>query len=187
MFQISEFIDVILMTLGVGYIFMDIIRKPMHEYDPLAPKDTWTDLKYACLITAPGVIFHELAHKLAAMSLGLEATFHAAYNWLFFGIFLKLIGSGFIFFVPGYVSISNIASPLQSAYVAFAGPALNGILYLVAVQVLNSKRPTNFKHVYFWELTKRINGFLFIFNMLPFFFFDGAKVFGGLFQYLTTV
>ncbi len=182
MFILQEFIDVILMTLGVGYIFMDIMRRPVIEdYDPLNPKlNKRNDLAFACLVTAPAVILHELMHKLVALAFGLEATFHAAYGWLVLGMILKAVGSGFVFFVPGYVAISGLATHLQSAFIAFAGPGTNGALYLLASFMLKQKQKSP-NHVFFWALTKRINGFLFLFNMIPFAFFDGYKVFEGLY------
>lgn len=180
MFALQEFIDVIFMSIGVGYIFMDIFTRPKPEFDPLS-YSRWDDLRFAVSVTAPAVIAHELAHKLVALSYGLQATFHAAYGWLGFGVLLKYLGTGFIFFVPGYVSISGIASNLQLALVAFAGPFLNLLLYLLAILVLKSeKRP---RRIYYWVLTRKINGFLFIFNMLPIFGFDGLKVYTGLFNH----
>ena len=122
-----EIIDIIIMTLGVGFIFKDIFvvhKIPVGEkYDPLLHRpNRMENLKLAVLITAPAVIFHELAHKFAALYYGLEATFHAAYGWLGFGILLKLLNSGFIFFVPGYVTHSSAALPLHTGVNAFAVP-----------------------------------------------------------------
>ncbi len=183
MFSLNELIDVVFMTLGVGYIFVDMFKRPIEDYDPLhSHKFSRNDLWFACLVTAPAVILHELMHKLVALYFGLSATFHAAYGWLAFGIIMKWLNTGLVFFVPGYVSISGVAGPLQSAAIAFAGPATNGILYLVASYMVKHNRKKS-EHVYFWALTKSINGFLFLFNMIPFAIFDGAKVFGGLWLY----
>jgi len=174
-FTLRELFDVLIMTLAVGYIFMDLFRKQPIGFDKNA-------FLFACLVTAPALIVHELAHKFFALGFGLEATFHAAYFWLILGIILKMMRFGFIFFVPAYVSIGNGAvPPLESALIAFAGPALNLVLFIVAWALLKQKRMKRNTFI-FLQVTKQINLFLFIFNMLPIPFFDGMKVYQGLFR-----
>lgn len=178
MFSLGELFDVILMTLAVGFIFMDMFKD---SHLGLGKNAFW----FACLVTAPAIIFHELAHKFVALGFGLEATFHAAYFWLILGVALKLMRSGFIFFVPGYVSIgAGVAAvqPLAMALIAFAGPFLNLVLYFVSVLWLRQKRLKK-RTFMFLHVTKQINLFLFIFNMLPIPFFDGMKVYSGLFGF----
>jgi Zn-dependent protease len=173
-FTLAEFIDLILMTVGVGFIFMDFFTIPR------VVKFDWRALGWACLVTAPAVILHELAHKFTAMAFGVDATFHAAYLFLALGIVLKLVRSPFIFFVPGYVTIPAALPLLPMALTAFAGPALNGILYLLAVFVMENKRMQKTGRL-FWMFTRRINGLLFVMNMLPLPGFDGLKVYQALF------
>src|SRR5574341_414940 len=174
-FTLRELFDVLIMTLAVGYIFMDLFRRQPIGFDKNA-------FFFACLVTAPALIVHELAHKFFALGFGLEATFHAAYFWLILGIVLKMMRFGFIFFVPAYVSIGNGAvPPLESALIAFAGPALNLVLFIVAWALLKQKRMKRNTFI-FLQVTKQINLFLFIFNMLPIPFFDGMKVYQGLFK-----
>ncbi len=178
-FTLRELFDVIIMTLAVGYIFMDMFRLHPMGFDKRA---FW----FACLVTAPALIAHELAHKFVALSFGLEATFHAAYLWLALGVILKLIRFNFIFFVPAYVSIGAAGMsvlPSQSALIAFAGPFLNLVLFVVAWASLKQRRLKRNTFM-FLQVTKQINLFLFIFNMLPIPFFDGMKVYEGLFQAL---
>ncbi len=182
--SLQEIFDLVFMTLVVGYIFMDYFKKPVEIFDPLKPRRfDWENLKFACLITAPAIILHELGHKFTALALGLDATFHAAYTWLGIGVFLKLIG-GFIFFVPGYVSMPA-SSPFNSMITAGAGPLMNLIIFLTAFLVLRfykSPDPTVFALL---VLTKKINLFLFGLNMIPIGMFDGAKVLKGLIQILS--
>jgi Zn-dependent protease len=172
---LRELLDILIMTVAVGYIFMDFLRLPRQTYG-----FDWKQLWLACLVTAPALIFHELAHKFTAILFGAQATFHAAYTFLVIGIVLKLVHSPIIFFVPGYVEIPASLLPLQSALVAFAGPALNGVLYLVAKYVTTQNATRSRRWLFFWHMTQRINGFLFIFNMLPIPGFDGLKVYQGL-------
>ncbi len=175
-FTLKELFDVLIMTLAVGYIFMDLFRKQPIGFDKNA-------FFFACLVTAPALIVHELAHKFIALSFGLGATFHAAYFWLALGIILKMLRFGFIFFVPAYVSIGQgvAVPPLSFALIAFAGPALNLALFIVAWALLKQRRLKRNTFI-FLQVTKQINLFLFIFNMLPIPFFDGMKVYQGLYN-----
>ncbi len=202
LFTLQEFIDLIIMTLGVGFIFMDsfglrqqIIKVKSYEDDPVAYYQSyykkkiagfhWNNLWIACLITAPAVIFHEFAHKIVAISYGMQATFHAAYFWLVFGIIMKYV-AGFVFFVPGYVTHTGAATPLQEAVIAFAGPALNFLFWFSCWIILKFRLFTiSTRTMQILAATRYINGFLFIFNMIPIGPFDGAKVFDGLMQYIT--
>ena len=177
----SEIIDVFVMTAVVGYIFMDLFK--LHRTEIIMGFD-WQGFKFACLVTAPALTLHELAHKFVAISYGMQATFHAAYTWLGLGVIMKLLHFGFIFFVPAYVSIGCAAEPcvlkpLSGAVIAFAGPAANLLIFLVCWALLknpNLKRSTRI----ILYISKQINLFLFIFNMLPIPMFDGFKVYQGL-------
>lgn len=184
-----EILDLIIMTLGVGFIFKDVfIIQPLppkgEAYDPLIHRPSRIEnFKLAILVTAPAIIFHELAHKFVAILYGLQATFHAAYGWLGLGILLKLLNTGFIFFVPGYVTHSGAATALQNAAIAFAGPALNLILWIGAWILLKRKEKYSAKAFMILTLTKKINMFLFFFNMIPLGFFDGGHAVEGLIQH----
>ncbi len=173
---LREILDILIMTVAVGYIFMDSFRKPEHRFS-----FDWKILWFSCIVVAPGLILHELAHKFVALSFGLEAVFHAAYTWLGIGIALKLLNAGLIFFIPGYVQISGGTSTGAHALVAFAGPALNLVMYLIA-RVILQRTELKQRTFLFWTVTKQLNGFLFIFNMLPIPLFDGWSVYRGIWQ-----
>lgn len=179
----QEIIDAVVMSFAVGFIFSGIFKRPVPEdYDPLKEHKygfQWRDLQFAILIAAPGIIFHELAHKIVALAFGLSATFHAAYLWLGIGVVLKLMNFPFLFFVPAYVSIYGQASPLIHSLIAFAGPGTNLVLWLGALFLMKTKMVKK-KYYQALFLTSRINMFLFIFNMLPIPLFDGYTVFQGL-------
>ena len=185
LFTFSEFFDIVAMTAIIGYIFSDLFKKPVaHDYDPLTHFKAGFDVenfKFAAMITAPAIILHELGHKFVALGFGLEAQFQAA--WLFLGLALlmKLMNFGFIFIVPAYVSIIGRATPMEFGLIAFAGPAVNLILWLLAAFALKRNLFPR-KYDTALGLTSKINMFLFIFNMLPIPGFDGSKVFMGLIQ-----
>jgi len=178
----GELFDMAVMTAVVGFIFMDFFKRPVENYDPLIHYKVgfnWNDFLFACLVVAPAIILHELAHKFVALSYGLSATYQAAYFFLGLGLIMKLMRFGFIFFVPAYVSIIGRATPLQFSIIAFAGPLMNLILWVISWFVVK-KNLVKRKYIPALVLTSRINMFLFIFNMLPIPGFDGFKVFSGL-------
>jgi hypothetical protein len=131
--SIHEIIDLIIMSIAVGYILMGIFRFKRRDKKEAF---NWQALKFSIIVSAPALILHELGHKFVALAYGLEPTFHAAYAWLGIGIALKLLRTGFIFFIPAYVNICptgqcNVPASAMSA-IAFAGPAMNLILFLGA-------------------------------------------------------
>jgi len=171
LFTLREFIDIIVMIAAVGFIFRDMFK----SHGEFTRNSFW----FACAVTAPALIIHEIAHKFVALAFGLQATFHAAYGWLGLGIILKLVNFGFIFFVPAYVSIEGAASDLASALIAGSGPFFNLFLFITAWLLLKQKKLKT-RSFLLLQATKQINLFLFIFNMLPLPFFDGFKFYVGL-------
>ena len=188
LFSLAEVVDIIIMTLAFGFIFKDVFKAPQTNnahYDPLKALKTQKsdDFKFAILVTAPAIIFHEFGHKFVALAFGLKAVFHAAYTWLAIGIGLKLFMPGFIFFVPAYVAVTGSAQPWVFALTSFAGPAINLILFLACHIALKLDKVPK-KYLKAIGLTRMINGFLFVFNMLPIPMFDGFGVYSNIFKYL---
>jgi Zn-dependent protease len=182
-----ELIDLVIMTAALGFIFKDIFKKPSEPYEPLTyykKRFDFESFKFAIMVTAPAIILHELAHKFVALAYGLAAVFHAHYFFLGVGILLKLLNFGFIFFIPGYVMYSTLATNFQTAAIAIAGPLVNLLLWLGSAFMLKQKNIKK-KYIPLLFLTKRINMFLFIFNMLPIQPFDGGHFFHALIQALT--
>ena len=175
LFTIREVFDILIMILAVGFIFKDVFK----NNDKLAHNA----FLFACLVTAPALIAHELAHKFVAIAYGLQATFHAAYGWLAIGILLKLISFNFIFFVPAYVSVEGTATHLASALISVSGPFLNLLLFFGAWLLLKRNKLKT-SHYILLQATKQINLFLFILNMLPLPFFDGFKFYQGIYYLL---
>ena len=184
LFTLREIIDLVIMSGALGYIFMTYIPR-QHSYLAQTQQFNWEDFKLALYITVPAIMLHELMHKFIALALGVkDAIFHASYFGLFLGVFLKLIHSPFIMFVPGYVAITG-ASALQNTLTAFAGPAANLLLFAGAKIMLDRKKRLTRNQALLLYLTKQINLFLFIFNMLPIPPFDGSKVFAGIYTLIT--
>jgi Zn-dependent protease len=183
-FTVREFLDVIVMTLAVGYIFSDLLSRFRPVKDPLLEYAkgtfTWENLKFSIFATVPAVLLHELAHKFLAIYFGMQATFHAAYYWLGLGVILKMMSFPFIFFVPAFVSITGVGSVLQHSLVAFAGPATNALIWLLSSLLMKVKSNRRYYPLLF--LTGKVNMFLFILNLLPIPSFDGFTFFSGLYD-----
>lgn len=176
------------MTGVLAYIFMDILPSPARARDPLEmftkkKKQSFEQFIFAAGVVATGIVLHELAHKFVAIALGQDAVFHASYKFLALGVLLKLIHFPVLFFVPGYVSIIGASSPFEHAITAFAGPFMHLLLFGIAWLMLSQKALTPKKPEMrmFLALTKRINLWLFILNMLPIPGFDGFGVFSSIF------
>ncbi|MDO8556809.1 MAG: M50 family metallopeptidase [Nanoarchaeota archaeon] len=180
-----EVLYFLVLTVATGFIFMQSVVRPRTEFDaePHYGFD-WSAFKLAVMAAAPAVVIHELFHKFVALGFGLSASFEIWGFGLFLGIILKLIGSPFILFAPGYVAISGISSPIQSFFISFAGPFANLLLFIIAWYLLEHARRLTRTQATVLYLTKQINLFLFIFNMLPIPPLDGFQVFTSLFRIL---
>lgn len=185
-----EIFDMLLMIGVVGFIFMDAFTAPtplQKEGDELAKylkrksSFNWNNFWFAAMVTAPAIILHELGHKITALSFGSTAIFNAAYIWLGVAVILKLVKFPFIFFVPAYVRITGALTASQSAWIAFAGPGVNLLLFIISWIVVKTQKLKNQK-LHFWVLTKNINLFLLIFNLIPIPGFDGFTVFSNLWK-----
>lgn len=181
---IGEIIDIIIMTVAIGYIFSDFFRRePLEGYDPLKyyKKPLMIEnIKFAAMIAAPAIILHELAHKFIAIIFGATATLHAPYLWYAIVILLKLMRFPLLFFVGGYVS-HTLLPPLESSIVAISGPLTNLILWLACLAMIKY-RLIDRKYYKIIVPIGKLNMFLFIFNMIPLPGFDGYNFITDLFR-----
>ncbi|NTV23854.1 MAG: site-2 protease family protein, partial [Nanoarchaeota archaeon] len=144
MFYVSELIDLVIMTLAIGYIYSGFIKRKPHEgYDPIEyykKPSQWEEVKLGIMIAAPAVVLHELSHKFVAMGFGAVAILGAPLQWYAFAILLRLINSPILFLVGGYVSIRTPLPPLESAAVSIAGPLMNFIIYGIIYAMLKNRK-----------------------------------------------
>ena len=181
-----ELIDILIMSLAIGYIFSGLLKKPVPEdYDPLKSNDAkkmlWENVKFAVIVAAPAVVLHELAHKFIAMAFGAEAVLFAPYGWYLLIVLLKAINFPLLFFVGGLVVHTSLP-PLQSAFVSLAGPLTNFFIWLILFFGLKNKLIPKKYRLIAIPLAK-ISLFLAIFNMIPIPGFDGFNFFTELFKF----
>ncbi len=181
--SLIEIFYIIIATLVTGYIFTGLFPRVSKKdiLDSYIKGFDWSEFGFACLVAAPGIILHEMGHKFVAMGFGLSANFQISPLGLIIGIVLKLFGSGFILLAPGYVIISG-ANAFQGVISAFAGPFVNLFLWILGILIVKYFHNMSRRQSIFWSLTKEINKWLFIFNMIPIPPLDGSKVLIPLFK-----
>ena len=171
------------MAFAIGFIFSDFFkREPSEGYDPIKfyqRSSMFQNIKYAAMIAAPAVVFHELAHKFVAMGFGATATLRAPYTLYAIVILMKLMRFPLLFFVGGYVEHTALP-PLESAFVSVAGPLTNFIIWGAIFMIIHF-RLVDRKYYKILAPMAKINLFLGVFNMLPIPGFDGFHFFRSLF------
>tara|TARA_Y100000310_G_scaffold283455_1_gene305425 strand:- start:2946 stop:3494 length:549 start_codon:yes stop_codon:yes gene_type:complete len=178
MLSLSEILSLAVMTVALGYIFSGFIKKPRGPFE-IEKKFSLDDLWFAAIVAAPAVILHEFGHKFVAIALGYTATFHVYWFGLGLGIVLKLISSPLMILAPAFVSIPAGVSAFEGFLIALAGPFVNLLLFFVSWYVLKNHKVSH-KVAVGLAISKKLNLFLFIFNMIPFPPLDGYHVFTNL-------
>jgi len=177
--SLAEIINLIVITFVLGYIFSGFLPRQRNVLEARGWFD-WEDLKFAAIVAAPAVILHELGHKFVAIAFGLAATFYVFWLGLGLGVILKLVGSPFLFLAPAYVAIPPGATALQSFLIAFAGPGMNLLLWGLSALMLKYRTHASHKEMLGWAVSKKLNLFLFWFNLIPLPPLDGYAVLNGL-------
>lgn len=173
-----EIFDLIILVIALGYIFSGFVKKPKDILEQYAKKFSWDDVWYAAMVVSPAVILHELAHKGVGLFFGFDSVVHISVFGLLLGAGLRYFKSPIVFFVPAFVSSTAAHSmPTQFAVLALAGPATNFALYWISEFLFISRKWPKWNHAFI--VSKQVNLWLFILNMIPIGIFDGAKVLAG--------
>lgn len=167
--SIGEIISLVVMTVVLGYIFTGYIIRDQIGF-------SWKGLKFAMIVAAPAVILHEFGHKFVAMAFGHSATFFVYWWGLGLALILKLVNSPLLILAPAYVSIPAGVPAFDGFWIAFAGPLVNLSLFGLSWMMLKYRKNMKQKEMIGWTISKRLNLFLFIFNMIPIAPLDGSKV-----------
>ena len=119
-------------------------------------------------------IIHELAHKISAEYYGLEAHYKANVIMLLISLAASL--TGYLFFLGGAVVIEGGPyDKKENGIIAMAGPLSN---ITIAAIIVSIKFFTYLLPIEpFLDALFLMNALIAIYNMLPFYIFDGKKVF----------
>ena len=170
-FSAQEKKDLIISWLTLSLAFAVVINPVFFNISNL-----FFSLPIALLAVGTGFVFHELAHREAAKYFGFHSEFRAWYPGLLIALGLAIATMGqFLFAAPGatYFFGENV-SRKQNGLISIAGPATNillGLLLLIMASLFADKT-IQLIFVYAGE----INFWFALFNMLPIFPLDGAKV-----------
>jgi Zn-dependent protease len=126
----------------------------------------------ASLSVGVGFLLHELGHKIMAQRYGCFAEFRSFDAMLVLALVMSFFG--FIFAAPGAVMISGKVSKSKNGRISAAGPIVNIMLAAVFFAMVFAPLPKLFKDVSYYGFI--INSWLGLFNMIPFWLFDGYKV-----------
>ena len=123
-----------------------------------------------------GFLLHELAHKFLAQRYGANAEFRAFDTMLIAALVMSFFGV--IFAAPGAVFIYGNINVATNGRISAIGPAVNVVLTFaflaLALAVLAFNGPPLLSKLASYGM--HINGLLAVFNMIPFWQFDGLKV-----------
>lgn len=125
----------------------------------------------SALTVGVGFLLHELAHKYMAQKYRCWSEFRAFDNMLILAILMSFLG--FVFAAPGAVFIQGSVNVRKNGKISVAGPLTNLILALIFLPI------TFFTIGYIQKIATygfMINTWLALFNMIPVWQFDGAKV-----------
>ena len=127
----------------------------------------------ALLTVGLGFLLHEIAHKYVAQRYGCWAEFRADDKMLMFTVISAFLG--FVFAAPGAVYIQGHVTVKKNGKISLAGPVTNIVLALLFLSLLLYLPSLGLLTIAF-NYGYKINGFIALFNMLPFMNFDGVKI-----------
>ncbi|MEM2341068.1 MAG: AN1-type zinc finger domain-containing protein [Candidatus Bathyarchaeia archaeon] len=166
--HVSSLVELAHLTLGVLLVMLVGFSLSFSEIHVNLPSAF-----YLALIFTLSFILHEIGHKFTAKYYGLWAEFRLS----LIGIMITLISvfSPIIKIIsPGAVVISGEATRENLGKIALSGPIIN-ISLSILLLALNLTLNTSFKIILAWGSI--VNAYVAVFNLIPFGFLDGAKIF----------
>ena len=129
-------------------------------------------LALSAITVGLGFLLHELGHKVVAQRYGCFAEFRAFNQMLLLMIVMSFFG--FVFAAPGAVMISGPMGVRRHGKISLAGPLVNLVLALLFLLNLLFVPVPLLKTLFLYGFI--INTWLALFNMIPVWNFDGAKI-----------
>ena len=161
----AEIRDLIKAWVAVSIAFAIIMRG-------LAGLSFYQVFIVAAITVGTGFLLHELGHKLVAQRYGCFAEFRSFDQMLLLAIFMSFFG--FVFAAPGAVMIHGHVGKRRNGIISAAGPIVNIVLALSFLLLLFISYGGFMRIMAFYGFY--INSWLALFNMIPIWNLDGAKV-----------
>jgi len=128
---------------------------------------------FASVTVGTAFLFHEIGHKIAAQRYGCFAEFRSSNSMLILALLMAKF-AGFVIFAPGAVMIAGPVGKRRNGIISMSGPGVNfgmAILFLIGMLYV----PAGFIQI-LCTFGYLINTWIGLFNMLPFWVFDGKKI-----------
>ena len=162
----AEIKDFIKAWIAISAAFAILLSKPV--FSP----DFYAKFVIASLTVGTGFLLHELGHKIVAQRYKCFAEFRSFDNMLLLALIMSFFG--FVFAAPGAVMISGRINRQKNGKISAAGPIVNLALAVIFLALVFAPLPKLFKDIPYYGFV--INSWLALFNMIPFWLFDGYKV-----------
>ncbi len=161
----KEIRDILKAWVAISIAFAIVLRNSSSQ-------SFYVNFIISSLTVGIGFLLHELGHKFVAQKYGLFAEFRSFDNMLLIAIAMSFFG--FIFAAPGAVMISGRARKDRYGKIAAAGPIVNLAIALIFLSLSFFSPHSAFKGFFYYGFM--INSTLALFNMIPFWLFDGYKI-----------
>ncbi|MBI2558361.1 hypothetical protein HYW20_03485 [Candidatus Woesearchaeota archaeon] len=160
----SELKDALKAWIAISVAFAIVMGSGLSSF--------YTRFIIASLTVGMGFLLHELGHKIVAQRYGCFAEFRSFDNMLLLAIAMSFFG--FVFAAPGAVMISGRINNAKNGKISAAGPVVNLGLALIFLTLAVFPLSSLLKTIAYYGFL--INSWLALFNMIPFWLFDGYKI-----------
>src|SRR3989338_3844517 len=172
----KEIADIIKAWLAISAAFAILLTQ---ADTPVFAKGFWGNFQVNLIISSLtvgiGFLLHEIAHKIVAQRYGCVAEFRSFDSMLLLALAMSF--TGFLFAAPGAVMIQGKVTNSRNGKISAAGPLVNIALALIfLIPILEGCTASGMLE----RILKYgfiVNSWLALFNMIPIWNFDGAKVF----------
>src|SRR3989344_3354197 len=165
----TEIIDIAKAWVVISAAFAIVLTR-----DNLFSAQLFFNFLLSGLTVGIGFLFHELSHKVIAQRYGAIAEFRAFDYMLLLALAMSFLG--FIFAAPGAVMIAGGHINIKrNGIISIAGPITNLILAVIFFLIM--KMSIGKFLIMLGGFGFYINSWLALFNMIPFWNFDGKKIF----------
>ena len=159
-----ELTDLLKAWIAVSVAFALVLGGFSNEFFP--------SLLISLIVVGTGFLLHELGHKIVAQKYNYFAEFRSFDEMLLLAVIMSFFG--FVFAAPGAVMIgSKTIREDHNGRISLAGPLINIFLALLFLIIFYTT------HGFVNTIANyglRINSWLCLFNLIPVWQFDGAKI-----------